>query len=71
MVRLTQRNKFSVGDMVEIMKPNGENHGARVLSIEDELGEPVESAPHPKQVLWVKLEKEAACGDVLRMRNKG
>ena len=42
-----QKNKFSVGDEVEIMKPTGENIVTKVLSMQDEKGENVDSCPHP------------------------
>ena len=44
-----QKNKFSVGDEVEIMKPTGENIVTKVLSMQDEKGENVDSCPHPGQ----------------------
>ena len=56
MYRIEQRNKFSVGEMIEIMKPDGKNVEARVRRIVDEEGNEQESAPHPKQVLYVDLE---------------
>lgn len=54
--RLTQRNKFEVGESIEVMKPNGETISARVLEIKDENDNLINSAPHPKQTIWVKLE---------------
>ena len=53
--RIEQRNKFSVGETIEVMKPNGENLEAKVLRIVNEEGEEQESAPHPKQVLFIDL----------------
>ncbi|MDE6319612.1 MAG: U32 family peptidase C-terminal domain-containing protein, partial [Lachnospiraceae bacterium] len=64
--RIEQRNKFCVGDMIEIMKPNGENIPARVLAMYDEDGNALESCPHPKQLIDVELSEEAAVGDILR-----
>ena len=46
--RIEQRNKFSVGEIIEIMKPNGENVEAKVERILNEEGEEQESAPHSK-----------------------
>ena len=68
-VRIEQRNKFSVGDIIEIMKPNGENIETKVLAIYNEEGEAVESAPHPKQVLYLELEHKADKYDILRVKN--
>lgn len=56
MCRIEQRNKFTVGEQIEIMKPDGRNIPAIVKRIVDEEGNEQESAPHPKQVLYVGLE---------------
>ena len=56
MCKIEQRNKFSVGETIEIMKPNGDNISVVVKKILDEEGNEMESAPHPKQVLYVELE---------------
>ncbi len=69
-VRITQRNKFLVGDRIEIMKKNGENLDCRVLSMKTEDGESVSSAPHPQQVLYVELDREANQYDLLRVPAK-
>ncbi len=66
--RISQRNKFCVGDRIEIMKPDGENLEAEVFSLTTENGETVESAPHPKQVLYVEIDQRADIGDILRVQ---
>ena len=48
------------------MKPDGRNLEKEVAAICDEEGNPVESAPHPKQVLYVDLGADAECGDIIR-----
>ena len=53
-----QRNKFSVGDLIEVMKPDGRNVEVNVKAIYDEEGNPMESCPHPKQKLYVDLGME-------------
>ena len=53
--RIEQRNKFSVGEQIEIMKPDGRNIPAVVHRIVDEEGQEMQSAPHPKQVLYIEL----------------
>ncbi|MDE6127990.1 MAG: U32 family peptidase C-terminal domain-containing protein, partial [Lachnospiraceae bacterium] len=70
LVRISQRNKFSLWDTIEIMKPSGENIPVVVKAIYTEDGEPVESAPHPKQVLWLCLSGRAEQYDLLRMEGK-
>ncbi|WP_270643774.1 peptidase U32 family protein [Merdimonas faecis] len=64
--RIEQRNKFSVGETIEIMKPNGENIQVTVQKILDKEGQEMESAPHSKQVLYVDLEGKAEKFDILR-----
>lgn len=68
--KIEQRNKFSVGDTIEIMKPNGTNIEVEVLAMYDEDGEKVDSAPHPKQVLYLNLSKQPEQYDLLRVENK-
>lgn len=66
MYRIEQRNKFSVGERIEIMKPDGRNIETAVQRIVDEEGREQESAPHPKQVLYVDLGCRACRYDILR-----
>ncbi|MEF9839529.1 MAG: U32 family peptidase [Lachnospiraceae bacterium] len=61
-----QRNKFSVGEQIEVMKPNGENIEVCVRKIVDEDGKEQESAPHPQQILYVDLGTELEQYDILR-----
>lgn len=69
-VSIEQRNKFSVGEVIEIMKPDGSNVETKVLAIVNEDGEEMESAPHPQQKLRVTLDKAADCYDLLRKKAK-
>lgn len=64
--RIEQRNKFSVGEMIEIMKPDGRNVEVTVEGIWNEEGEAQESAPHPKQTLWIRLSQCPEPMDILR-----
>lgn len=64
--RIEQRNKFSVGEKIEVMKPNGENIEVIVKRILTEDGVEQESAPHPKQVLYVDLGIQVDQYDILR-----
>lgn len=68
--RIEQKNKFSVGETVEVMKPDGRNLQAAVRSIVNEDGEEQESAPHPKQILWVDLQSDVEAGDILRRKEE-
>ncbi len=66
-LKIEQKNKFSVGDVIEVMKPDGRNIQGAVRGICDEKGQLQESAPHPKQVLYVDLDAEAEAFDILRV----
>jgi len=65
---IEQRNKFSVGETIEIMKPNGDNIPMTVKRIVNEKGEDVESAPHPKEKLYIDLGCELSAFDILRRK---
>lgn len=64
---LEQRNKFLVGDTIEVMKTNGENIIAEVKGMTDEEGTPIESCPHPKQKFFIDLGVELEEYDILRI----
>ena len=67
---IEQRNKFTVGEQIEIMKPDGENIEVTVRAIYNEDGESMESAPHPKQKLFVDLGVQADIFDILRRQEE-
>jgi putative protease len=64
--RIEQKNKFCVGDTIEIMKPNGENITTNVVEILTKDGEARESAPHPQEILYLNLTVKPDAGDLLR-----
>lgn len=66
--RIEQRNKFSVGEEIEVMRPNGDNLTVTVRRITDEDGSEMEAAPHPKQVLYIDLGQPLELYDILRRR---
>ncbi len=66
--RIEQRNKFLEGDVIEIMKPDGRNIEVTVLGIYDENGVKTESAPHPKQKLYLELSEVPEVSDILRCK---
>lgn len=64
--QITQRNKFSVGEIIEIMKPDGQNLSVTVQGIYNEDGEAQESAPHAQQKLYIDLGTAIDRYDLLR-----
>lgn len=71
-VRLTQKNKFCIGDDIEVMKPSGDDMPVRVAKIESEDGTAQESANHACQVIFVTFEDDkglrCSVGDLLRVK---
>ena len=61
-----QRNKFSAGETIEVMKPDGTNIECSVIEIKDDEGNSMECAPHPKQKLWINLGTKLDRYDILR-----
>ena len=70
MYGLEQKNKFSVGETIEVMKPDGRDLPVKVLRICDEEGSDMESCPHPKQKIYVDLGIELSDQDLLRRAEK-
>ena len=70
MVRIEQKNKFCVGDTIEIMKPDGRNIETKVEAMFDEKGTAVDSAPHPQQVLFLQLSEACKKYDLLRVKKE-
>lgn len=70
LARIEQKNKFCVGDRIEIMKPDGRNVETKVLSMTTEEGEKVLSAPHPQQLLYLELESKPDQYDLLRVKKE-
>lgn len=70
MYALEQRNKFSVGETIEVMKSNGDNLFATVKAITDENGTPMDSCPHPKQKIFVNLGMKLEYLDLLRRKEE-
>ena len=68
--RLEQKNKFSVGDTLELMKPDGRNLSVVVKGIWDEEGNPQESCPHARQIIDVELGIVPEPFDILRRREE-
>lgn len=64
----SQRNKFSVGESLEVMKPSGENIVVTVKALYDEEMKPVESCPHPKQKIWLEADADFSQYDILRRK---
>ena len=68
---IEQKNKFSVGDEIEILKPDCTEVMARVLGIRDaKTGEAQESCPHSRQMLYISLSTAPEKEDILAVKNE-
>lgn len=56
---LTQRNKFSVGDRVDLLTRDSKPLPFTVDALWDAEGNPIESAPHPMMPFKMRLPKQA------------
>ena len=65
---ITQRNKFLVGDTLDILPPDGVPFETVCLSLTNAEGEAVESAPHPMERLMIKADKPIPAGSLLRKK---
>ncbi len=63
-----QRNKFSIGDTIEVMSPRQSFYEETVTTMRDEEGKHIESAPHPKQVLRIPFEHKPVKYSILRKK---
>ena len=63
-----QRNKFSVGDTVEIFGLRTPFWEETVTEMYNEEGEPVQSAPHPQQILKIRFRKSPPEGFIMRKK---
>ncbi|MCR5556307.1 MAG: U32 family peptidase [Butyrivibrio sp.] len=68
--KFEQKNKFCVGDVIEIMKPDGTDVEAKVNAMYAEDGTSVESCPHSKQIIYVDLSEEPEKYDILRIKSQ-
>lgn len=63
-----QRNKFSVGEDIEVFGPRTEYTDEIVREMYDEDNNPIESAPHPQQIIKIKLSKAYSENFILRKK---
>ncbi len=64
----TQKNKFNVGDVVEILQPNQKPFIFKVNQILNNIKEPILSAPHSQMKLYIPFENEVKKGSIVRKK---
>lgn len=61
-----QKNKFSVGERIEVMQPFGDTFEFTAEAMQNEKGESINSAPHGKMMVRIKLPQKADVNSMLR-----
>ena len=61
-----QRNKFDVGERIEIIRASGGIYTQEIKTMLDENLIRISSAPHPKQKIWLKVDVPVKEFDMLR-----
>lgn len=65
-----QRNRMFVGDEIEIIGPHRQLFTQKIEKMWNEEGEEITSAPHPQQILFIKMNKPVEKHDILRRERK-
>lgn len=65
---LEQRNKFSVGDVVEVFGPSTSVKSFEIKDIMNEENEYVESASHAQEIVKINVPFEVCSGDIIRVK---
>ena len=63
---LTQRNRFFVGDRLEVLEPGTQPYTVTVNSMKNENGENIEVAPHPMMKVVMECDRAIKPGSLLR-----
>lgn len=63
-----QRNKMVTGDEIEVFGPGMDSFTQILEEMRDEEDNPVDSAPHPQQILKIKMKRPAARNYMLRKK---
>ncbi len=66
LAKMEQRNNFKVGDTIEIFGPEIENIKLIVKEMYNEEMEKIEVAPHPLQVIYIKVPKSVYKNNLVR-----
>lgn len=70
MAIVEQRNKMTVGEEIEVFGPHTDFFTQKLEVLLNEAGEPMESAPHPQQLLQIKMEQPVKENFLLRKRKE-
>lgn len=63
---IEQRNRMIVGDEIEIISPQREYFSQKIEKLWDEKGNLIDTAPHPQEIIKMKMEQPVSSWDILR-----
>jgi putative protease len=67
---IEQRNKMSLGEEIEVIGPKKKMFSQRIEEMWDEEGQKIESAPHPQQIVKMKMKHDVSKYDIIRRERK-
>ena len=70
LAEIEQRNKFVIGDVIEVMQPGFKSFTQKVSALYDSEMNPVSCAPHPKQKLFLLMDQPVKAFDILRKKRE-
>jgi putative protease len=65
-----QRNHMQLGDALEILRPGGASFRQRLEYMTDVDGTPIERAPHPQQLIWLRLAETVGDFSLIRRQRR-
>jgi putative protease len=70
LAEIEQRNKFVVGDTVEVIGPSFKSFTQTVTGLYNAEMSPVTEAPHPQQKLFMLMDRPVSAFDILRKKRE-
>ena len=70
MATVEQRNKMSIGEDIEVFGPYTDFFEQKLEVMLNEEGEPIEAAPHPQQIIKIKMNQPVGENFMLRKRKE-
>jgi putative protease len=65
-----QRNRMLVGDEIEVIGPHRQLFTQKIEKMWNDEGEEISAAPHPQQIVSIKMDKPVEKNDILRRERK-
>lgn len=66
LAKMEQRNNFKINDKIEIFGPENKNVKLTVKEMYDENMQKITVAPHPQQIIYVKIDEEVYKNNLVR-----